>query len=196
MILKIIIDDQVYQVRVPDAILAGAQDYFDRLDRDMDNGWRMGREWVASPDRIQRCQIVADRLLTALETNNEKLGTLLAGYLLTRLPGVDTVIPDIQGEPQNTQFELGQPAPILAPSGQGQIQDSAGGGPSKITALEQASREVTPVFKVGHGYRFSVFDPKTGEWRDSPLAATESEAMRLRQEAVRLRYQALLAEDG
>ncbi|QIK37451.1 hypothetical protein GWK36_05055 [Caldichromatium japonicum] len=195
MILRIVIDDQIYEVQVPDAILAGARDYFDQLDCDMDGGWRMGREWIVLPDRIQRCQIVADRLLTALETNNVKLGTLMAGYILTRLPGVDTVIPDIQGEPQNTQFEMGYPklessAPTLEHGA------SAGSGFGKLAALEQAGREVTPVFKVGRGYRFSVFDSKTGGWQDSPLIATESEAVRLRQEALKSRYESLVAGGG
>lgn len=191
MILKVMIEDQVHEVRVPDAILAEAEDYFAQIDRDLDGGWRMGREWIPAPDRLQRCQIVADRLLTALETDNHKLGTLLAGYILTRLPGVEAVIPDIQGEPQNTQFEMARPSPQPAMPPQPSVGSNA--GMNKLAALEQAGREVTPVFKVGKGYRFSVFDPETGAWQDSPLFATEEEAQRLRQEAVKARYESLTA---
>lgn len=108
MILKLIIDDQPHEINVPDALLAEARDYFDQIDRDMDRGWQMGRDWIEAPDRIQRAQIVADRLLTAIETDNLKLGTLMAGYLLDRLPGVETVEPDIQGEIQNTRFDIGR----------------------------------------------------------------------------------------
>lgn len=189
MILKVIIDEQCHEIDVPDALLAEAQDYFDQLDLDMGRGWRMGRDWVDQPDRLQRCQIVADRLLTALETENSKLATLMAGYILARLPGVEAVEPDIQGEIHNTCFEMRQTpaeAPAAASTRPGAV------GPSKLEAMEQAGRDVTQVFKVGRGYRFSVFDHVEGAWRDSPLASTEQEASRLRQQAFKARYEELL----
>jgi hypothetical protein len=192
MILKIIIDDQTHEINVPDALLAEAHDYFDQIDRNMDGGWQMGRDWIEAPDRLQRGQIVADRLLTAIETDNLKLGTLMAGYLLDRLPGLESVEPDIQGEIQNTRFEMGrqaQTAPVASPA----TSKLASTGLSKLEAMEQAGRDVTQVFKVGRGYRFSVFDQGTGTWMDAPLAPTEQEAGRLRQEAFKARYEALLA---
>ena len=64
-------------------------------------------------------------------------------------------------------------------------------GLDKMQAMAQAGRDVTQVFKVGKGYRFSVFDHATGSWQDAPLAASEPEAERLRQEAFKARYQAL-----
>jgi hypothetical protein len=57
--------------------------------------------------------------------------------------------------------------------------------------MEQAANDVTPVFKVGKGYRFSILDHGTGQWQDSPLIATEPEAERLRQEAFKTRFEAL-----
>lgn len=192
MILKILIDDRTHEINVPDALLAEARDYFDQIDRDMDGGWQMGRDWIEAPDQIQRGQIVADRLLTAIETDNLKLGTLMAGYLLARLPGLESVEPDIQGEIQNTRFELARQAQA-APTVSSTTSKPAGGGLSKLEAMEQAGRDVTQVFKVGRGYRFSVFDQGTGTWMDAPLAPTEQEAGRLRQDAFKARYEALLA---
>jgi len=64
----------------------------------------MSREWVQHPHQVERCQIVADKLLTALENENEKLSMLMAGYILSRMPDVDTVEIDIRDEMQNTQF--------------------------------------------------------------------------------------------
>lgn len=192
MILKVIIDDQTHEINVPSALLAEARDYFDQIDHDMDGGWQMGRDWVEVPDRIQRAQIVADRLLTAIETDNPKLGTLMAGYLLDRLPDLEAVEPDIQGEIQNTHFQVGrqnQTAPAVSPA----MSKPAGAGLSKLEAMEQAGRDVTQVFRVGRGYRFSVFDHDTGTWMDAPLAPTEQEAGRLRQEVFRARYEALQA---
>ncbi len=190
MILKAIVDDRVYALNVPDDLLAQAAPFFDGLDRDMDRGWQMSRDWVPAPDRLQRCQIVADKLLTALENDNERLGRLMAGYILARLPGVESVEMDIQGEIQNTRFDLAAPPPAaLAPIPARPA--AAPGGLSKLKAMEQAGNDITPVFKVGKGYRFSVFDHGSGQWQDSPLLATEPEAARLRQEAFKARFDAL-----
>ncbi len=121
MILKAIIEDQEYSLNVPDNVLTEAEDLFARLDADMNGGWQMSREWVNNPDRVQRCQIVADKMLTALEKENDKLGMLMAGYILTRMPGVESVEPDTHGEIQNTQFTvLEQPAaPCPSPRAHG-----------------------------------------------------------------------------
>jgi len=91
VILKALIDDQIYSLDVPDSLIAQGDDFFGKLDQDMDRGWQMSREWVDHPNQIQRCQIVADKLLTALESENQRLGLLMAGYLLKRLPGLDEV---------------------------------------------------------------------------------------------------------
>ena len=104
MLLKAIIDDQELSLEVPETLLREGQAFFAKLDADMDQGWQMSREWVARPNQIERCQIVADKLLTALEKENEKLGMLMAGYLLSRLPGIESVTPDTHGEMQNTLF--------------------------------------------------------------------------------------------
>lgn len=186
MILKAIVDDQEYSLNVPDALLIEGEDFFVKLDRDMDAGWQMSREWVSAPNRLERCQIVADKLLTALETENERLGLLMAGYILSRLPGVESVELDVQGEIQNNQFTFRE----TQPSRETERSESAG-GLSKLAAMEQAGNDVTKVFRVGKGYRFSVYDHARDEWQDSPLVASREEAERLRQEAFKARFEAL-----
>lgn len=109
MILKAQIDDKLYELLVPDELLANAGDFFARMDADMDAGIQMNRDWIASPSLEQRCQIVADKLLTAIENENPKLGRLMAGYILTRLVNLEQVIIDTQGNPEATEFVfLGQ----------------------------------------------------------------------------------------
>ncbi|WP_043750399.1 hypothetical protein [Imhoffiella purpurea] len=191
MNLNAIIDDDVYELNVPDGLLVQAGDFFDKLDRDMDGGWQMGREWVERPDRMQRCQIVADKLLTTLEAENARLGVMMAGYLLARLPGLKSVRLDVQGEMQNNSFEIEE-----TPAASAEPVVETPGAPSKLEAMEQAGKTVTKVFKVGRGYRFSVFDRASDSWRDSPLIATEEEAARLRQAAFRERYESLLKGDA
>jgi len=189
MILKAIIDDQEYSLNVPAAVIEKGEELFAKLDADMDRGWQMSREWVQSPNRVERCQIVADKLLTALEKENEKLGILMAGYILSRMPEIDTVEIDIGGEIQNTQFVGREQA--AAPAAATHAQPPSGKTLGKLAAMEQAGNEVTKVFKVGKTYRFSVFDKGAATWRDSPMIATEQEAERLRLEAFKERFEAL-----
>lgn len=187
MILTAIIDGEAHNLDVPDALIVEGEDFFIKLDADMDRGWQMSRDWVQHPDRMQRCRIVADKLLSAMETGNRKLGLLMAGYILSRMPGVDRVEIDIQGEMQNTAFGFKEQVAVAAPP---EVSD-APAGRSKLEAMEQAGNDVTKVFKVGKGYRFSVFDHATAEWKDSPLIAGQQEAERLRQEAFKARFEAL-----
>ena len=105
MILNIRIEDQNYPVDVPDQIVAEAGDYFSRLDQDMDNGWQMSRSWVDQPDQQQRCQIVADRILGAIEQENKKSLIMYAAYILSKMPGVKLVDISTTGEMQETSFE-------------------------------------------------------------------------------------------
>lgn len=106
MILNIRIEDQNYPVDVPEHIISDAEDYFKKLDQDMDKGWQMSRSWVDHPDPEQRCQIVADRILGAFEHENQKSLILLSAYILSRLPRVKSVDISTTGEIQETSFEF------------------------------------------------------------------------------------------
>ncbi len=111
MILKVTIDEHLYELNVPEGIIEGALDFFDQMDRDMDEGWQMGRDWVDAPGRQDRCRIVADRLMTALEKEHHKLGRLMAGYILNRLPKIESLEINTSGEMRNTRITLGSSNP-------------------------------------------------------------------------------------
>ena len=193
MLLKVIVDDQQLTLNVPDVVVEGAQEVFEKMDRDMDGGWQMGREWVQRPDVEQRCQIVANKLLTALETENDKLGRMMAAYILSRMPAVETVEIATSGEIQDTAFTFGSaPPPVEAPA-KADAAPPAAHGASRLEALEQAGREVTKVFKVGHQYRFSVYNQARQQWEDSPAIAEKAEAEALRDQAVKRRFDELVA---
>jgi len=104
MILKVVIDDQVYPVNVPDRIISEADDFFRKIDKDMDKGWQMSRDWVQNPDQEQRCQIVGDKMLTALHNDNEQLMVLLSAYVLARVPGATGLRIDTNGEMLETEL--------------------------------------------------------------------------------------------
>ena len=105
MILNIVLEDRPIAITVADDILRDAQDFYAKMDRDMDQGWEMSREWVDHPTLIERCQIAADKLHSALNTQNETLVMLMAGYILSRVPHVRSVIINTDGEMQETIVE-------------------------------------------------------------------------------------------
>jgi hypothetical protein len=113
MKLNIIVDGRSNAFEVPDELLSEATDFFKKLDSDMDKGWQMSRDWVQNPDSEQRCQIAADKILTAIETDNEKLLMLMAAYILRTMPGVKGVNIDMTGDMNETDIimvmETGKP---------------------------------------------------------------------------------------
>ena len=192
MLLKLILDEQILELNVPEGLIDRADDFFANMDRDMDKGWQMGREWVEQPTKLQRCQIVANKLVTALETENHDLGRLMAGYLLSRAPEIDSIEPDIQGEPQNTVFTFRDQVPPAAPPiPAGTPADTP---KDKMAALAEAGKEVSKVFRAGRQWKFTTLNRSTGEWEESPAIGSQDEAERLRENAVRRRYHELCGE--
>jgi hypothetical protein len=75
-----------------------AEELYRKMDQDMDKGWQMSRQWVEKPDLYQRCQIVADRILGAFHTENQRMVLLMAGYVLSRVPHIREVVVDTTGD--------------------------------------------------------------------------------------------------
>ena len=77
--VKIILGENSYPLKIRSKIVSDAQDYFNKLDADMNKGWKMSKSWVDNPNQVQRCQIVADRLFTSVHLGKkafiEKYGT-------------------------------------------------------------------------------------------------------------------------
>jgi len=104
MRFKVIVGEQVYSVEVPEHLLREAAEFHAQLDRDMDRGWQMSRQFVERPDRLQRCQIVADKLLTSIMDRNHATAMLMAGYIALHMPDAIGVDIDASGEMQNTEL--------------------------------------------------------------------------------------------
>ncbi|WP_455198959.1 hypothetical protein [Kaarinaea lacus] len=104
MTLTVVIEGNTYAINVPENVLTEGQSFFEKMDKDMDKGWMMSREWVEKPDQVQRCQIAADRIADSINTENETLTYLMAGYILTRMGNVKEVHIDTDGEMTETQF--------------------------------------------------------------------------------------------
>lgn len=104
MQLTLHIDDKTQTIDIPPQVLKEANDFFKMMDRDMDRGWQMSREWVECPNLIQRCQIAADKLLSAIHSENETLMLLMAAYIVSRLPDVSGVKIATDGEMMETEL--------------------------------------------------------------------------------------------
>lgn len=104
MIFTLYLDDQAIPITVPDELVQGAGEIFDKMDADMDRGWQMGRQWVDEPDLEQRCQVAVNRLVTAYETGNQRLGMMMAGYIMARAPLIRIARVPIEGEIQDIEL--------------------------------------------------------------------------------------------
>lgn len=104
MQLNLIIDDWSMDLEIPEGYLETMHDSFEKMDKDMDEGWQIGQHWIRNPNLTQRCQLVAGKLLTALETHNEQLALMTGGYILSRMPNVKQVVIDNTGVPEETSF--------------------------------------------------------------------------------------------
>ncbi|MEN8177950.1 MAG: hypothetical protein ABFS39_04955 [Pseudomonadota bacterium] len=104
MQLNLIIDDWSMNLEITDEYMQTMGDSFDKLDRDMDKGRRLGQQFIKGLNQTQRCQIAADKLLSALESNNQAMALLMGGYIVSRMEGVKQVVIDNDGEPQETRF--------------------------------------------------------------------------------------------
>jgi hypothetical protein len=102
--LTIEFDDKSYSLNVPATLASEAQEFFDKMDMDMNAGWQMSRWWVPDPDQTQRCQIVADKLLTAMSKNDEQFAQLMCAYILRALPSTRRIRINTDGEIQGNEF--------------------------------------------------------------------------------------------
>ena len=97
-------DDKSYSINVPVTLVSEAQDFFEKIDSDMDCGWQMSRWWVPDPDETQRCQIVADKLLTAMTNRDESYAKLMCAYILKTKPATRRIHINTDGEIQGNEF--------------------------------------------------------------------------------------------
>lgn len=102
MKLTIVIDNQTRDLQLPETILEDGESFFQKMDSDMNKGWQMGPDYIESPNQVQRCQIAADKILTAIDTENENLLYLMAGYIVSRMPEVKSIDINTTGELSDT----------------------------------------------------------------------------------------------
>ena len=192
MTLKVKIDDQLLELNVPEAFIAQAQDFFAQMDTDMDQGWQVDREWIEQPDQMLRAQIAANKLLTALENQDHKLGRLMAGYIVSRIPDIDLIELSPAGEIRDHRIDIADRKPDVASQAAGFVtHPGIPTGLSTMEAMAQAAKDVSQVFKMGRQYRFSVYNHATDGWEESPAIPDKEQAEAMREHAFKSRFEAL-----
>ena len=104
MLLNVAVDGQNVDINVPDSMLSEARDFFAKVDADLDKGYQMGRFWVEMPNGEQRCQIAAEKLVTAIENENRNMATMMSAYILSKAPHIESVVVDSSDEIQEIHF--------------------------------------------------------------------------------------------
>jgi hypothetical protein len=190
MRLSVHLDEANYNIDIPAAMLSGeADEFFRQMDSDMDNGWQMSMDFVESPNQLQRCQIAADRLHTAIAAENQTLAQLMAAYIVMHIPGVTAVEINDTGEMQDIEF-VQSDAPVEAPA----AAASQPGAMNKLQAMEQAGKDVSKVYKQGRNYRFAMYDHSESRWIESPPFSDEQQASEARNKTFEKYYRQLCGE--
>ncbi len=104
MQFEVVIEEGRYQVTVEAEDIENGHPFFQKMDKDMDGGRRMGPEFVHEPDIEQRCQIVAERLMLAMESRNESMQRAMAAYIMWRIPHIRELHIDTSGDPSLTEI--------------------------------------------------------------------------------------------
>jgi len=178
MILTCFINETAYDFDVPQEMLDEGESFFSKIDADMDQGFQMSREYVESPGRKERCQIVADRILDAMSEGDKTLALLLCAYIIVRMPGVTVAYIDTEGDILNTNFGNAESHEYTPPLSDEEVE-------------AKVSDEISKVYKVGRVHRFSVRNPYTGKWQEAPAVKTEEEANALREATYNKRFKEL-----
>lgn len=187
MELTVVIDEDIFTLNVPDQLVLQAGSFFDKMDADMDQGIQLSRQWIENPQLVQRLQLVGDKLLTALETENHELGRMMAAYILSRAPDIDRIYLDTTGEIDNSEIHFKNMG-VEPTFGMPMMQEP----PSQDTELRsKAEKMVSSVFKQGRLYHFSLLDTETQEWTTAGAAKDQQQAETLREQAVQQRMREL-----
>lgn len=150
----------------------------------------MNRDWVEDPDRELRALIAADKLLTALENDDHRLGRLMAGYIVSRMPDVSLVELNAMGETRDHVIHTVSDDRMDGAQTRF-AHDHLPRGLNKMQAMAQAGKDVSKVFKMGRQYRFTVFNHGSGKWDESPAFGRQEDAEAARDKTFKQRFDAL-----
>ena len=101
MKLYISIDQDGFELDVPEQLMVETQSNVAEMDQEFDRGQQMGRYWIEQPDDFQRCQVVANKLVDAFYLENKRNFYLMAAYILSKMPNAREVVVNTGSEIQD-----------------------------------------------------------------------------------------------
>ena len=101
MKLYINIDQEGFELDVPEQLLLETRSIVADMDKEFDRGQQMGRYWIENPDDFQRCQVVANKLVDAFCLEDKRNFYLMAAYILNKMPNAREVVVNTGSEMQD-----------------------------------------------------------------------------------------------
>lgn len=97
--LEIILNgDSVIQYSRNTRLPGKQREFLDIMDIDMDQGIKLDGKVINSPNNQQRSHYVALELIHAMKSNNQRMITALCAYLASRLPTLQQIRANEEGE--------------------------------------------------------------------------------------------------
>ena len=106
MILNINIDQECFQLDVPDELMTELQPFMKDMDDDFNKGVQMARFWVDEPTDEQRCQVAANNIVNAMHAENKRMLYLMSAYILSKFSDIKEVVVDSNYEMQDIDIRL------------------------------------------------------------------------------------------
>jgi len=106
MNFNITIDEESYTLEVSDEIMKELQGAIEDMDADFDKGARIGRYWIDAPSDEQRCQLAADKVVSAVHQQNVRMFYQMAAYILTKFPTLKMATVSSDFEVSDIHFEI------------------------------------------------------------------------------------------
>lgn len=106
MNFNITIDEESYTLEVKEELMQELQSAHKKMDADFDRGLQLGRYWIESPTLEQRCQWVADKIVSAIHQENIRQFYVMAAYILSKFPDLKNVTVSSDFEISDIDIEL------------------------------------------------------------------------------------------
>ena len=91
MNFNITIDEESYTLEVKDELMLELKDAHQEMDAEYDKGLQLGRFWIESPTLEQRCQLTANKVVSAIHQENIRQFYLMASYILSKFPNLKQI---------------------------------------------------------------------------------------------------------
>jgi len=106
MNFNITIDEESYTLEVNEGLMQELKSVHDEMDAEYDRGLQLGRYWIEAPNLEQRCQLTANKVVSAIHQENIRQFYTMASYILSKFPDLKRVTVSSDFEISDIDIEL------------------------------------------------------------------------------------------